>query len=243
LRGPGRWFHPRAAAEFLRLSGSVFLGGLFASWVLLAVRARILATEGLAAGGQFDAAWTVSMNQAGLVLGSLQTYYLPTLATAPDARDRSAAIARVLMLACGAGAAMVIFLTIFKIPVIELLYASSFAPAARYLRWTLLGDYFKITSWILSIPLLAASAMRMVLAADFAAYATFFAGAWVLAIWRAPAEAAAMAFLAMYIVHAAVCGGYLWRRSELRVPGTAVAVWCGALAAVLLASAAYWRVP
>ncbi len=43
-------------------------------------------SEGLAMTGQFDAAWNISMNQVTLILGSVQAYYLPTLAAAKSYR-------------------------------------------------------------------------------------------------------------------------------------------------------------
>ncbi len=57
-------------------------------------------------------------------------------------------------------------------------YSAAFDPAAAYLRWTLLGDYLKVTSWILSIPILAARDMKMFLAADLAAYGVFERWPW-----------------------------------------------------------------
>ncbi len=239
-------FHPSAARRFLAISGALVASGLFASWALVAVRARILRTEGLAVGGQFDAAWAISMNQATLVLASLQTYYLPALARArqPGASpaETPLQIARVLTLAAAAAAVLIAVLAAFKPLVVSLLYSDAFAGAARYLRWTLLGDYLKITSWILSIPLVAAADMRTFLAADACAYGAFVVGAALLARRGPAAEAAAMAFVAMYAVHLIFCGTCLWRRGVFRPDARTAAVWGAGLVLVTGVSALFWNV-
>ncbi|MEO8097085.1 MAG: hypothetical protein ABI811_05245 [Acidobacteriota bacterium] len=240
FHGEGSWLHLPAARKFFAISGSMFASGLFSSWAVLTVRARILNTQGLHAGGEFDAAWAVSMNQAGLVLASLQTYYLPLLARTSDPRERSVQIARVLTVASLSGAVLIVILILGKSTVLSLLYSPAFAGGERYLRWTLVGDYLKIASWIFSIPLLAAGNMRAFLAADLSAYAGFLIVSSGLARWFTAAEAASIGFVALYAVHLIFCGSYLWSRGEFRPrPRTAV-VWLGGLALIAATSVAFW---
>ena len=237
--GDGAWWSTAAARQFFTISGSMFLSGAFSSWVLLAVRARILQFEGLTTGGHFDAAWAISMNQAGLVLASMQTYYLPTLARA-SGEQRSAHIERVLTVAAIAATALIVGMIALKPMVLTALYSDQFSPATRYLRWTLAGDYLKITSWILSIPLLASANMRSFLAADLSAYSAFAAASFFLTGWLTPAESAAAAFTFMYAVHLAFCGACLWSSGDFRPSARACAIWISGLALVTLTSALFW---
>jgi len=241
LTGDGAWWNQAAARRFFAISGSMFASGAFSSWALLAVRARILDSEGMAAGGQFNAAWAISMNQAGLVLASMQTYYLPTLARSSDARQRSAHIERVLTIAAIGAGALIVALVALKPLVLSTLYSEEFSGAARYLRWTLAGDYLKITSWILSIPLVASANMRAFLSADLSAYGAFAGASFLLSHWFSTAESASIAFVVMYAVHLAVCGACLWTSGSFRPSARTSAVWLGGLAMVGLASAIFWR--
>jgi PST family polysaccharide transporter len=241
LQGDGAWWNQAAARRFFAISGSMFLSGAFSSWALIAVRARILHSEGMTAGGQFDAAWAISMNQAGLVLASMQTYYLPTLARTSDPRQRSAHIERVLTVAAIAAAALIVALVALKPLVLTTLYSDQFSGAARYLRWTLAGDYLKITSWILSIPLVASANMRAFLSADLSAYGAFFATSLLLSNWLSPAESASIGFVVMYAVHLIFCGVCLWSNGDFRPSARTSAIWLGGLALVGLASAIFWR--
>jgi hypothetical protein len=104
----------------------------------------------------------------------------------------------------------------------------------------LLGDYLKVTSWILSIPILAAGDMKMFLAADLAAYGVFLAVASGLAPLVTAASGAAMAFVAMYAAHFLLCAVYLWRRLRFVPARSAVAAWVAGLCVVTLASALTW---
>lgn len=241
LVGEGARWNQAAARRFFAISGSMFMSGAFSSWALIVVRAHILHSEGLAAGGQFDAAWAISMNQAGLVLASMQTYYLPTLARTSDPEHRAAHIERVLIIAAIAATALIVGLIALKPLVLATLYSDQFSASARYLRWTLAGDYLKITSWILSIPLVASANMRAFLGADLSAYGAFVAASFLLGNWFTAAESAAIAFVVMYAVHLAFCGACLWSRGEYRPSARTCAVWLGGLATVGLASAVFWR--
>ena len=162
--------------------------------------------------GQFDAAWAISMNHVSLVLASLQTYCLPVLARTSDRAGRSAHLTRMLTAAALAGAAAVCALAVLKPVVLAVFYSNAFLDASRYLRWTLVGDYLKVSSWVLSIPMLASADMRAFLVADLSAYAVFAVGAAAASQFRGAAEGTAMAFVLMYAAHLAICGAIAWRR-------------------------------
>jgi len=132
-------------------------------------------------------------------------------------------------------------LAVLKPVLLVLLYSEAFRDAARYLRWTLLGDYLKVSSWVLSIPVLAAADMRAFLAADLSAYAVFTAGAAAAGHLRGAAEGAAIAFVLMYAAHLAVCGSIVWRRYGFRPGPWAALLWMAGLLAVAAVSAATWR--
>jgi hypothetical protein len=124
---------------------------------------------------------------------------------------------------------------------LHLLYSPAFLGAGQYLRWTLLGDYLKVASWILSIPMLAAADMRVFLASDLAASGAFLAAAALFSRWRSPAESAAIAFLAMHVAHLGICVFYVRRRHAFPWRGRAAAVWLAGLAVVGAASTLGWN--
>lgn len=241
FRGAGSWFSSAACRHFFSISAAMLVTGLAGSAALLTVRGNILRGQGLAVAGQFDAAWGLSMSQVTLVLASLQTFYLPALAKLRRPEDRAAQIGLVLALAAPSAALVIAGIALFKPLALRLLYSAAFEPASQYLRWTLLGDYLKVTSWILSIPMLASAHMRVFLASDLAAAAAFVIPAAVLARWWSPAESAAMAFVAMHAVHLVICLWYAGRHHAFRLRGRTLGLWTAGLALAGAASALTWN--
>jgi antigen flippase len=133
---------------------------------LMAVRGHIAGHAGLEATGNFDAAWGISANHVTLVLAALQAYYLPQLARACSAEQRARNVAAVFPVAILAATPLIVGLAVLRPLALTMLYSSAFHTASAYLRWTLIGDYFKVTAWVLAMPMLAAADMGMFLAAD-----------------------------------------------------------------------------
>jgi PST family polysaccharide transporter len=250
FRGPGRLWTWSAARHFFSISAAMLLSGLTGSVALLVVRGRITASQGLAVTGQFDAAWAISMNHATMVLSSLQIYFLPALArTVREGKDqadggaaeRSAQISRVLTIAALAATVAIAGIALTKSRVLALLYSDEFRPAADYLRWTLAGDYLKVSGWVLSIPILAAADMKAFLISDLASYGVFLAAAMGLTRWISEAESAGAAFVMMHAAHVAICAMYLQTRYRFRPSRLASAAWLAGLATVAGVSLLTWN--
>jgi O-antigen/teichoic acid export membrane protein len=235
------WFTARAAKHFFSVSTVMLITGFLASAAVLVVRGSIVHSEGLQRAGLFDAAWSISMNQVTLVLASVQTYYLPALSRVRSQEEKTLEISRVLMAGTLVSAPVIAALALFQPRVLQLFYAPAFQGAHQYLRWTLLGDYLKVASWILSVPMLAASDMKLFLTSDLAATATFVGAAFLLARWQEPAESAAMAFFLMYAVHFTISLMYVRFRQGIRLSYRSMALWVAGLALVIMAVAMGWK--
>ncbi|HSP66346.1 MAG TPA: hypothetical protein VLN48_01385, partial [Bryobacteraceae bacterium] len=228
------------ARGFVTISGAMLASGTVASLVLLAARARILHRQGFTVAGQFDAAWAISMNHVSLVLASLQTCCLPVLARVSSQTERSAHLNRILTSAALAATAAVCAIVVLKPLILSALYSEAFRDAATYLRWTLLGDYLKVASWVLSIPMLASADMRLFLTADLGAYAVFAGGAAAAGYYRGAAEGTAIAFVLMYAAHLGITGAIAWARYGFRPGRWTTLTWMAGLLAVVAATAARW---
>lgn len=140
----------------LKLGIPLMTAGLLTLVTQLVARSIILRQLGLDATGHFQAAWAISMTYIGFVLSAMSTDYYPRLTAAindhPQARkmvDEQAEMALLL-------AAPVLLAMITLAPwVIHILYAASFAPATDVLRWQVLGDIVKVSSWPMGFILLA----------------------------------------------------------------------------------------
>jgi O-antigen/teichoic acid export membrane protein len=237
IDGQGRWWSWPAARHFFSISGAMMATGLLGSMIVIGLRAHVIRVEGLNSAGWFDAAWTISMRHVTLVLSSLQTYYLPALARARDAEERSAQMARVLMVTTAIMAPLVTVVAAANPLVLALLYSDAFRPAGALLRWTLVGDYLKVTSWVLAMPMLAVADMKVFLATDLTVQVVFAGSAVMLGRVFRPSLGTAIAFVVSYAVNLAICYTYARVRHAYRPPRAVTASWWVGLSMVVAAAA------
>lgn len=137
----------------LAFVGAGLVGSLTQLWIRADV-ARVLGADPL---GQYQAAWTISMQYVAFVLTAMGADYYPRLTCA--VHDFKAAVRLVneqTEIAMLLSAPVLIAMMALAPWVIHLLYASSFTPAIEILRWQVLGDVLKIASWPLGFVILAA---------------------------------------------------------------------------------------
>lgn len=241
FRGSGRWWSWSGVRGFLSISGAMLISGLVSTAVLLAVRGSITKQEGIAMTGQFDAAWNISMTQVTLILGAVQAYYLPSLAAAKSATERTSQIRRMLLLAVLTTVPAIVALAALKPLVVTVLYSHAFASSPSFLRWTLLGDYLKVSSWVLAAPMLATRDVGAFLALDLTTHAAFFFFSMFLATLANASEGAATGFALSYALYLTLSYVWLRLRHGFRAGATVCSIWLTGLALVLGASSHFWR--
>jgi O-antigen/teichoic acid export membrane protein len=122
-------------------------------WIRIDV-AKVLGPQSL---GQYQAAWTISMQYVMFVLAAMGTDYYPRLTGV--IHDHGAArrlVNEQTEIATLLSAPVFIAMMAIAPWVIHLLYAASFTPAVEILRWQILGDVLKVASWPLGFIILAA---------------------------------------------------------------------------------------
>jgi PST family polysaccharide transporter len=143
----------------LRL-GVPFMGaGLAGTLVQLWIRVTVNNELGVNAVGHFQAAWSISMQYIGFVLGAMGADYYPRLTGVIN--DKVAATRLVneqTEIALLLSAPVLIAMLGLAPWVIHVLYSADFAPAAEVLRWQILGDVLKIVCWPLGFVVLARGA-------------------------------------------------------------------------------------
>ena len=202
----------------LAMVGAGLVGSLAQLWIRIDV-ARVLGAQSL---GQYQAAWTISMQYVTFVLGAMGTDYYPRLTGVihdPEAAGRlvneQTEIATLL--------SAPVFIAMMAIApwVIHLLYAASFTPAIEILRWQVLGDVLKVACWPLGFLILAAGDGKTFFSTETAAW-MLTAG---LITGLAPVlglRITGVAYLVMYILYLPLLYwlarrriGFHWSRSVL----------------------------
>lgn len=131
--------------------------GLVQSFAQLWIRidvARVLGAQSL---GQYQAAWTISMQYVSFVLAAMGTDYYPRLTgVIHNHRAAGTLVNEQTEVATLLSAPVFIAMMAIAPWVIHLLYAPSFTPAIEILRWQVLGDVLKVASWPLGFLIVAA---------------------------------------------------------------------------------------
>jgi O-antigen/teichoic acid export membrane protein len=230
---PGRCFDRHHAAEFLRVSSAIAASAGIASASLLFVRGNLLRDAGLGAAGLFDASWTIGTNALNLVLVSLQACYLPELCRV----GRSAQEHRLIRRFCAivlSSAVPVLVLTILSGGILlTLFFSEQYSGAEASLTWILMGGYWKVSSWVLAIPVLARGAAGVVAIFDLVTHSAFAIAAWRLTPVLGSLNAAGSAYLLMYLLTFALVLTFMISSVKFRPAPPLILVWLAGLACVM----------
>jgi len=228
-------------SHFFSIALTTLVTGFAAMGSLLAVRAMFVRYGGLASAGIFDVAWTLSATYVMLALSSFGTYYLPTLSGTQDLTARAALIQRLLRTTIVLGMPLIVGVIVFKPLLIPLLYSGEFNPALRIIRWMLIGDYLKVTSWVLAMPILAYADMKVFLGTEVAWRGAFTGiAAWSLFQWE-DIQGVGIGFLGLYAIYLLYVLHYCRSRHALTLNKRIIGLWLTGFAIVLGASVTYWQ--
>lgn len=153
-------FDKKSAKHFYHIASTTLLTGLITTGTLLVVRTMIIRYGGFSSAGIFDVAWMLSMTYTALLLSSFGTYYLPTLSGINDTRTRNTLMQDLFRISLLLVIPLIITVIVLKPLAITILYTHEFTPALKIIRWMLIGDYFKASSWVLAMPMLAYGDMK-----------------------------------------------------------------------------------
>lgn len=235
-------FSPSDAREFLRLASVLTVGAVLSTGSLLVLRALVAHRLGLPAVGYFDAAWTISMGHVMLLLGAMQTYYLPKLSSHTDIARQKQLIVNILTLCIAAVPPLIVSVLVTKSWLVSILYSHEYLAALDTLNWTLIGDSVKIFSWVLAMPMLAFAEIRSVLISELV-WNGLFAGGSLLGLALGGRETAVgAAFLIAYIGYLLVTGYYVHCRYRLAYPPALLAWMAYGFAVIITSSVLTWSV-
>jgi O-antigen/teichoic acid export membrane protein len=232
---------PAAVRHFFSIAGTTLVAGLVHSSMTLAVRALVVKSPaGLAGAGIFDVAWTLSSTYVMLILSSFGTYYFPTLAGTKDPQARNTLIRQLMRLQVLLMVPLVVAVVALKPLMIQALYSDKFLESLHIIRWMLIGDYIKVASFVLTMPLLAYADMK----AYFWTDASLNVGFWLLSILGvryAGVEGVGASFAVTYALFFVYLFLYVRRRYDLSFSPTLVRQWLLGIAFVCAASWTTWN--
>lgn len=227
----------------LRL-GVPFMGaGVVSALVQLWIRVEVGNTLGAESLGHFQAAWAISMQYIGFVLGAMAADYYPRLTgVIHDHKAATRLVNEQTEIALLLSAPVFIAMIGLTPWVIHLLYTDAFLPAVEVLRWQILGDVLKVASWPLGFVIVAAGAGKTFFVTE--AIAVFVMGGLIAGFSSSIGiKITGIAFLICYVVYLPLVYwlarrkiGFVWTDSVVKLV-SAIFVVC---ASVAIISTLYW---
>jgi O-antigen/teichoic acid export membrane protein len=232
-----------AMADSLRIAGPTL--GIFAVGAITIFSMRALVTErfGIAIGGIFDTAWTLSTVGLGLLLTTISNYLLPATARASSPEERMPLFEAALRITILIAVPMIVFVISAKGWLIRLLYTSEFLPATEILRWMLLGDFLKTSAWMVATLGYARGHILAYGIVETIWGLTVVVVSLALVQWTGTVESFGIGYFVGYVCYAACWAAYAGYRGLATVSTSTIRLWVAGLLVVSVSSAWTWGVP
>ena len=242
LTGLWQGYNRVAIAYFLKFAGVTTIATLLANFVVLILRSCIEETQGLAAVGIFEASWMLSVTYVSLVAQSFGSYYLPTLSALQTVAERTVLVQRMFHFVTLAAIPLIVGLIILKPVAIQLLYSKEFLPSLTLLRWTLIGDYFKITSWVFAYTMVASADIRMMFWSEVVWNGCLLLGSIYALRYFSSMEGIGISFSFLYLGYLIFAVGYAKIKHQISLQRNLVLTWWIGLLIIILSSWQNWNV-
>jgi len=181
------------------------------------------------------------MSYVLIVLTSFSSYYLPALSAVRDPVVRAEIIGRVFRLAIILMVPLVTGVIVFKPLVVSLLYSSAFTPSLVIMRWMLIGDYFKVMSWVFSYTMLAYADIKTFIATETIWGLLTLGGAFMSVRFLHSLEMLGVIFLLLYVAYFAVMLRYVIWRHGIRFENHAILQPLAGFVVIVASSALTWN--
>ena len=233
-------------AHQLRFFAAGLSAGALSAACFMAMRALLVETGGQELHGLFQAAWTLALQNVGLLMSAATTYLLPTMAGAVSDEERSRTVNDAVELLVLCSIPLIGGALLFQPLILELLFSSRFLPALDALTWMLIGNYFRVFQVLYFNVAVAAARVRVMMITEVAWFGSF-SGLVVLALsphpptWLTGLYGIGIAFAVVQV--ATMLGGMWYARVAMgvRLQARTQAIWFGGLAMVAICAAATWH--
>ena len=232
--------HNWSIKHFLILALSMMITGIVNSSTLLLIKGWIIQQMDMSSVGIFDVSWTISMVYIGLITKSFSAYYLPSLSEIHDTKKKTFFIRQVFRLVVIILVPAVVFLIVFKRSIINILYSNDFNQASLILRWMLIGDYFKVSSWVLTFPMIAYGDIKMFISSGLIWWMFFGMSSYSTIFFYNSLEGVGVIYLVLYVIYLIFSVIYLYKYHHFTFSLNIIIQWSIGLCIVIGASFTSW---
>jgi O-antigen/teichoic acid export membrane protein len=158
---PLRFIWNRRTTSTLAKWGTASLVSIFAlNSTDTLIRGHLIATAGVSANGLYQSASLLSGQVMAIILGSIGAYSLATLSETKDADVAKLRMTDLLRVILPLTALSLGMMGLLSVPLLSVLFTSSFRSASAFFPLQLSANYFQATAWIVGAPLLGFGFVR-----------------------------------------------------------------------------------
>ena len=141
--------------KFAKYSSMVIVSAILNMSALIFLRNYIGTNLGWDSAGYWQGVWKISETYLMLITGTLSVYYLPKLSSLLNKKELHEEVKYVYKVVMPIVIIMALVIYILRDFIIELIFSKDFMPMSELFLYQLLGDIFKIASWLLGFILIA----------------------------------------------------------------------------------------
>jgi O-antigen/teichoic acid export membrane protein len=174
-----------------------------------------------------------------LVLGSFTTYYLPTLSM-KQGREAARLVENVLRTSLLIVVPLIATMMVLRPLMLTLLYSKEFLPAVGMMHWMLLGDFLKVVSFVVAMPMIAFADTRAFLAGEVGWNLLMVAGTSLVLLSGWSSEWLGAVFAASYLAYLLYAWFYCRRKTGVKLDQRLVITGIFACATLITVSWITW---
>lgn len=144
------------------------VGAISVPLVEIIVRAQLISSAGLDAAGIWQGSIKLSSAYMGFFTVFLAVYFMPIIVRLEEKKEISSAVVRfiALVMAVFAGGAFVLY--VFRATFIPLLLSNDFTELEELIVYQLVGDFFRVSSYVVGFIVIAKSSLKLYLFGEVA---------------------------------------------------------------------------
>lgn len=212
-------FDSALTRELLAFSLMALTSAVLTPLVQIGIRNHIIRTLSLIDAGYWDAMWKISQGYLSIVTGTLSVYYMPKLSALQNKADIRREIWNGYRLIIPFLILIFGLLYLLRVPITYLLYSEQFAPTTTLYLPMLIGDTFKIVSWLVAFLMLAKAKTSMFISTQVA-FSTVIYFLSIILINALGLQGVVWAYATAYFIYTAavfyLLREYVFKRYETR---------------------------
>ena len=160
-----KWYVP-AAKLLLGFTVIGIVSGLVMPVSQILIRDKIMTSFSAVEAGWWQAVTRISDYYLGFITTVLAIYYLPRLSEIDNKAELKEEIKKGYKIILPVVGGMALMIWICRVWVVHILFSKAFLPMTPLFTFQLLGDFFKIGSWLLGYVLIAKADIKLVIVTE-----------------------------------------------------------------------------